>query len=214
MKKMKNVFMLLLFVIILSLSGCSFKDVKDNVIKTKDDVTKKVVEKTSEKKEEIKNDVYTKNEEVKNEVDSANNITEKLSDKIFTECTLVRVIDGDTLLVNINGQDDRVRLIGVNTPESVHPDANKNTEEGKTASNYTKSLLEKGQVLYLTKDISERDKYDRLLRFVWIEKPKSFSKDEFISKSLNGILLKNGYAEIMSIKPDITYAAILQSILN
>lgn len=200
MKKMKNVFMLLLFVIILSLSGCSFKDVKDNVIKTKDDVTKKVVEKTSEKKEEIKNDVYTKNEE--------------LSDKIFTECTLVRVIDGDTLLVNINGQDDRVRLIGVNTPESVHPDANKNTEEGKTASNYTKSLLEKGQVLYLTKDISERDKYDRLLRFVWIEKPKSFSKDEFISKSLNGILLKNGYAEIMSIKPDITYAAILQSILN
>ena len=74
--------------------------------------------------------------------------------------------------------------------------------------------MEKGQVLYLTKDISERDKYDRLLRFVWIEKPKSFSKDEFISKSLNGILLKNGYAEIMSIKPDITYAAILQSILN
>lgn len=46
--------------------------------------------------------------------------------------TVERVVDGDTLKVDLNGSQERVRLIGVNAPESVHPDKTKNTQEGAT----------------------------------------------------------------------------------
>ena len=64
----------------------------------------------------------------------------------FEEVTLKRVVDGDTIIVlNKNKEELRVRLIGIDTPESVHPDADKNTAEGQLASDYTKSQLKKGQ---------------------------------------------------------------------
>jgi micrococcal nuclease len=54
-------------------------------------------------------------------------------------------------------------MIGVNTPESVHPDESKNTEFGKIASDYTKSQLE-GEEVRLELDAQERDQYGRLLQ--------------------------------------------------
>ena len=62
--------------------------------------------------------------------------------------TLKRVVDGDTIIVtNQAGSDLRVRMIGIDTPESVHPDENKNTAEGQLASEYTKEQLKKNQTL-------------------------------------------------------------------
>jgi endonuclease YncB( thermonuclease family) len=55
---------------------------------------------------------------------------------------VVRVIDGDTLIVNIEGIEERVRLIGVDAPESVHPDEERNSALGFIATEFTKSFLE------------------------------------------------------------------------
>ena len=89
------------------------------------------------------------------------------------EADLVRVVDGDTLIVPLNGSEERVRLLGIDCPESVNPDPAKNTPEGERASEYAKSLLTEGQILYIEKDRTDRDPYDRLLRYVWLHEPES-----------------------------------------
>ena len=58
-------------------------------------------------------------------------------------------------------------MIGVDTPESVHPDAEKNNEAGKTASDYTKAQLT-GKDVQLEFDVQKRDKYQRLLAYVYV----------------------------------------------
>lgn len=68
---------------------------------------------------------------------------------VLDEATVVRVVDGDTFVANIDGQDEKIRLIGVDTPESVNPDESKNTERGKEASENTKSILTKGKHVWL-----------------------------------------------------------------
>ena len=81
---------------------------------------------------------------------------------------VTRVVDGDTLVVNIAGQEERVRLIGVDTPETVHPQ--KPVEYfGKEASAFTKGIAE-GQSVRLEADPqnTNRDKYRRLLRYVYL----------------------------------------------
>jgi len=120
----------------------------------------------------------------------------------FETCSLVRVVDGDTLIVNLNNEEARVRLIGINTPESVAPESYgiENTEEGSIASEYTKSLLVEGQTLYLQKDTSDTDKYGRLLRYVWLDIPNN--SDEATNLMLNAILVRDGYAEAKSYPPD------------
>ena len=78
---------------------------------------------------------------------------------------VVRVIDGDTVKIDYNGKATNVRLIGVDTPETVHP--NKPVEEyGKEASNFTKNLL-LGESVYLRFDIDKTDKYGRLLAYLY-----------------------------------------------
>ena len=78
---------------------------------------------------------------------------------------VVRVIDGDTVKIDYNGKATNVRLIGVDTPETVHP--NKPVEAyGKEASNFTKNLL-LGESVYLRFDIDKTDKYGRLLVYLY-----------------------------------------------
>ncbi len=84
------------------------------------------------------------------------------------EYSVVRVIDGDTIVVNINGNDEKVRLIGVNTPETVDP--RKPVQcFGREASNFVKNMLT-GKTVRLDSDStqSNRDKYGRLLRYVYL----------------------------------------------
>ena len=83
----------------------------------------------------------------------------------FYLCT--RVIDGDTIVVDIDGKQEKVRLIGVDTPETVHPE--KPVEYfGKEASEFTKRMAE-GKKVRLEYDWQDRDKYGRVLAYVYLE---------------------------------------------
>jgi len=97
----------------------------------------------------------------------------------FHLCT--RVIDGDTIVVAINGKEERVRLIGVDTPETVHP--SKPVEYfGKEASEFTKCMVE-GKRIRLEYDWQKRDKYGRLLAYVYL----------LDGTFLNAEIIKQGY---------------------
>lgn len=108
---------------------------------------------------------------------------------------VVRVIDGDTAILNINGKEKRCRFIGIDTLECVHPDAERNTEEGKVASNYTKELLS-GQYVYLEYDLAPQDQYGRELVYLYLPD----------GQMIQEILLKNGLAVTMTIQPNSKYA--------
>lgn len=131
----------------------------------------------------------------------------------LTPATVVRVVDGDTFQANIDGSECTVRLIGVDTPESVHPDQAKNTQEGAEASDHTKEILYEGRQVWLQKDVSETDKYDRLLRYVWLEKPTDTnSAEEAKAKMLNARLVADGWAEPLTIAPDTAWASLFESL--
>lgn len=86
------------------------------------------------------------------------------------------VVDGDTLKVSMNGTVETIRLIGIDTPETVHP--TKPVEcFGKEASNKAKATLT-GQNIRIELDPTqgERDKYDRLLAYVFLEDGTNFNK--------------------------------------
>jgi len=103
---------------------------------------------------------------------------------------VTRVIDGDT--IEIEG-GYKVRYIGIDTPETVHP--SKPVEcFGLEASNKNKEFVE-GKRIKLEKDVSETDKYGRLLRYVWID-------DTFV----NDYLVRQGYAYAYTYPPDVKYA--------
>lgn len=106
---------------------------------------------------------------------------------------VVRVVDGDTIVVAIDGEEYRVRYIGIDTPETVHPD--KPVEwMGPEASAANKALVE-GKTVYLEKDISETDQYDRLLRYVFLED----------GTFVNAELVRLGYAQVSTYPPDVRY---------
>lgn len=91
--------------------------------------------------------------------------TKQTENKSYYLCT--RIIDGDTIVVKIDGRQEKVRLIGVDTPETVHP--NKPVEYfGKEASQFTKSLVE-GKQVRLEYDWERKDKYGRTLAYVYLE---------------------------------------------
>lgn len=106
---------------------------------------------------------------------------------------VVRVVDGDTIVVKYNGVDEKVRLIGIDTPESVHADESKNTKEGVMVSDYTKKMLT-GKKVGLEFDVSKRDKYGRLLAYVYLD-----------GEMYNKILLKEGYARVATYPPNVKY---------
>lgn len=80
---------------------------------------------------------------------------------------VVRVVDGDTIIIQRKGKKERVRLLRVNTPESVHPDKKRNTPMGKVASDFTKKQL-KNEKVTLEFEGERRDRYDRLLAYVFV----------------------------------------------
>ena len=152
----------------------------------------------------------------KNAVQSAKDATVRCSDVDLEEVTLVRVVDGDTVVVRFDtGEDEKVRLIGINTPESVAPNSyrTKNTKEGEEASKYVKTMLEDVDTVYLQSDTSDRDKYDRLLRYVWLDIPDDvYNKSEIKEKMLNAILVEDGIAEVATYEPDTTYADLFEEL--
>ncbi|MEG2892618.1 MAG: thermonuclease family protein [Clostridium sp.] len=121
--------------------------------------------------------------------------------KNFEKAKVIRVVDGDTVIVNLNGVEEKVRLILVNTPESTK----KIEAYGNEASAYTKQVLSVGREVYLEKDVSDRDQYGRLLRYVWLTNPSTISKDNIKRDMFNANLLVDGYAMVSTFPPDVKY---------
>lgn len=102
---------------------------------------------------------------------------------------VVRVIDGDT--ISLEGHKT-VRYIGIDTPETVHP-SKPIMCYGKEASDKNRELVE-GKEIKLEKDVSETDKYGRLLRYVWLG-----------DMLVNEYLVREGFAQSSSYPPDVKY---------
>ncbi len=113
-----------------------------------------------------------------------------------------RVVDGDTVWVTLeDGAREKVRFIGVDTPESTI----RLEPYGREASAYTSRALSDRQV-YLEKDIEERDRYGRLLAYVWTSVPGSGADSEIRQKMFNARLLLDGYAQQLTMPPNVKHA--------
>lgn len=116
---------------------------------------------------------------------------------------VVRGVDGDTIEVEWpstssgNMARERVRYIGVNTPESVDP-RRKVQCFGKEAAAYNKKLV-LGKRVRLEPDVEDRDKYGRLLRYVWLG-----------DTMVNEQLMQDGYAQLMTIPPNVKYVELFK----
>lgn len=129
--------------------------------------------------------------------------------------TVVRVVDGDTFIANVEGTEARIRMIGINCPESVSPDESKNCEEGIAASNFTKKYLTEGLPVYLQIGTKSEDQYGRMLAYVWLYNVSSpVSAKEVKEYMYNAILLENGMAEIMVIEPNSQYKDVFENIVG
>jgi micrococcal nuclease len=110
-----------------------------------------------------------------------------------------RVVDGDT--IEIAG-GERVRLIGVDTPETKDPNRPVGCF-GKEASRFTTSVLPPGTQVRLVGDAEQRDKYGRLLAYVYRRADGLF---------VNAELLRRGYAQLLTIPPNIAHTDEFSSI--
>ena len=109
------------------------------------------------------------------------------------------VIDGDTIAIDRGQGREKVRYIGVDTPETVHP--SKPVEVmGREASAANKAMVE-GRDVLLERDLTDRDRYGRLLRYVWIEDPSSSSGVALV----NLALVAGGFAQVSTYPPDVRY---------
>lgn len=124
--------------------------------------------------------------------------------------TVERVVDGDTLKLQVDGESTRVRLIGINTPESVAPEGERNTEEGADASAFVKDYLHEGQQVWLMFDQEPYDRYGRMLAYVWTEVPGDFTDPaEVRTKMLNAHIADQGYAVVHAYEPNDAYCDLL-----
>lgn len=115
-----------------------------------------------------------------------------------------RVVDGDTAIIRVGNDKRRVRFLGVDTPETVHP--KKGVEfYGKEASSFTKNFLT-GKRVWLEYDKSPTDRYNRHLAYIWMSKPENINEDSIRENMFNARLLIEGYAKVMIIKPNSRYA--------
>ena len=112
--------------------------------------------------------------------------------------TVVRVVDGDTIQVRLaRGAVERVRYIGIDTPESVKP----NTPVqcfAKAASAFNERLVA-GREVTLVSDVEKRDRYGRLLAYVYRRPDGLFVNEE---------LVRRGYARPLTIPPDVRFSAL------
>jgi micrococcal nuclease len=108
---------------------------------------------------------------------------------------VTRVVDGDTIHVDVGGRDEDVRYIGVDTPESVKPGTPVQCF-AKRASAFNKHLVA-GEKVRLVRDAEERDRYGRLLAYVYRSRDNLF---------VNARLVRGGYAVPLTIPPNVTHA--------
>lgn len=118
---------------------------------------------------------------------------------------VIRVIDGDTFVARVNGTRDTVRLIGVDTPEM-----NGTTEPlGAQAKEFARRHID-DRAVWLEHDVQFRDRYGRRLAYVWLSLPTSREQQEIRLRMFNAVLVAEGYAQILTIPPNVRYASTFQ----
>lgn len=133
--------------------------------------------------------------EILNEIGLGNLIiSSEIKNNELGQYKVISVTDGDTFKIDYNGKEKKVRLIGIDTPESVSPNKEKNNNYGKIASKYTKERLE-GNIVYIEFDLQQIDKYGRLLAYVYLQDGTMYNKE----------LLEKGYAQIATYPPNVRY---------
>ena len=117
-----------------------------------------------------------------------------------TPAAVIRVVDGDTIEVEIEGEIHKVRYIGIDTPETVDPRRPVGCF-GEEASAANKALVE-GKTVILEKDVSDTDRFGRLLRYVWLNS----------QQMVNAMLVREGYAQASAYPPDVRHQELLDGL--
>ena len=115
---------------------------------------------------------------------------------LTANAVMVRTVDGDTIDVRVGDTAERVRLIGIDTPETKKPNSPIECY-GPEASAFTAALLPAGTPLYLERDVVARDDYGRLLAYVYVTADGTFVNDR---------LVREGYATLLTIPPNVAHA--------
>ena len=229
MKQKQVIRLLLALTTAVSMTACSldFHQTADNLQNLDDTVISQMQEDLGSALDEWDEQSEDSLSHVVDSIKAVADATERVADVEFVQATLVRVVDGDTIVVSIDKEEykvsdfekvatesdslesRKVRLIGINTPESVAPESyhTENSKEGIAASDYVKDMLSDVKTVYLQTDVSDTDQYGRLLRYVWLEVPDNpYDIEEVATKMLNGILVLEKIAEPVIYEPDTAYA--------
>jgi micrococcal nuclease len=108
---------------------------------------------------------------------------------------VVRVVDGDTIHVRLADRLEKVRYIGVNAPEVHHP--SRGEEPGGTEAHAMNRQLVEGKRVRLELDVQARDRYGRLLAYVWVG-----------ATMVNAELVRLGFAQVMTVPPNVRHQAL------
>jgi micrococcal nuclease len=111
------------------------------------------------------------------------------------EGIVVRIVDGDTIHVRLTDRVEKVRYIGVNTPELHHPTRGEEPG-GREAREVNRGLVE-GRRVRLEVDVQARDRHGRLLAYVWVGEVM-----------VNAELVRLGFAQVMTVPPNVRHQAL------
>jgi len=118
--------------------------------------------------------------------------------------TVVRTVDGDTVWVRLANGVEKVRYIGIDTPEVHHP--TRGEEPGGRAATEINRGLVGDRPVRLEPDVQLRDRYGRLLAYVWVKRADG------AEVMVNAELVRLGYAQVMTIPPNVRHAEMLRKL--
>ena len=124
----------------------------------------------------------------------------------YVSAEIVYVIDGDTIIVLMDGREEKVRMIGIDAPESVSSAEEENTVYGEMSSEYTKANLQQGMKIYLTFDQERTDIYGRTLAYIWLDKDFTDMNNLYQNQMVSA-----GYAVAVKYEPNILYWQVLEA---
>lgn len=123
---------------------------------------------------------------------------------------VVRVTDGDTLVLDVDGQEMKVRLLGIDTPEKYTTRTGEAQHYGEEASRYAESLIEQsdGEVYFSYSEVADReDRYGRQLGHVWVKDGKQYVL-------MNAIMVRDGYAYVYTVGKKSEYTDLYRGLMK
>jgi len=117
---------------------------------------------------------------------------------------VVRTVDGDTVWVQLGSRIEKVRYIGIDTPEVHHP--TRGEEPGGRAATEINRSLVGDRPVRLEPDVQLRDRYGRLLAYVWVTRPDG------AELMVNAELVRLGYAQVLTVPPNVRHAELFRKL--